>query len=456
MPLHFSRRQALAAAGAFLILSNSRSARTYAANEKVNVALVGVSGRGEWFVGAMPKLCNIVALCDVNEHRAKPAFEKFPNVPKHADFRKMLDVEKSIEAVVVATPDNTHAVISMTAIKQGKHVFCEKPLTHDVRESRLLREAANKHKVATQMGNQGTASPEFRKALALIRAGVMGQIKVVHAWNESGGGGPRPVPPETPPTPATLNWDLWLGPAAERPYNPRWMQWHQWRDFATGNLGNWASHSANLAFMAMKIDSLWSKEFWGDKPPRLKLEAKASAMHGVSFPKWEMIRWDIPARGEMPPVEFNWYNGRNAPEARKIIEDLIQDKLDWGDAGEKRYADHAGCVIVGQKGVVRLTGHNATFKLVPAKDFEKVPEVPQVLPRSRGHENEWLSACKGGEPAASNFNYSSLLNEFLQLGNIATQFEGPIEYDPLACKVVNNEKADGLLMREYRKGWEIL
>jgi len=316
-----------------------------------------------------------------------------------------------------------------------------------------LREAAREHKVVTQMGNQGTASPGFRRALELIRAGVLGEIRDVYVWKDSGGTGPRDHPQGTPPVPETLQWDVWLGPAAERPYHPEWMGWHNWRDFATGQLGNWATHTANLAFMALKVDSLWYAD--PATAPRIKVEAQVSETVRETFPRWEMIRFEVPARGELPPVTFHYYNGAGAPGARAQMEGLLGRPLDWGDNGERKWVDHAGCLIVGSEAKLWSNGHNTEFALSPpekAAEAEAAPGSPQQSP---GHEREWLDACRGGPPNWSHFDYAVPLAEFLHLGNLATQFDHAVEYDPLACKIVNDLEADEAVGREYREGWAL-
>jgi predicted dehydrogenase len=436
------------------VLVCASSARSYQANEKLGVALVGVGGRGKWFVDTIPNKERVVAICDVNRQRAAGAFQKLPDVPKYEDFRKMLDEQgQQIDAVIVATPDNTHAVITMAAIKRNKHVYCEKPLTHDVGEARAVRDAAKEYGVATQMGNQGTASGQFRRAVELLRGGTIGEIKEVHVWKDSGGSN-VPKPPEgTDRVPDFLNWDLWLGPAADRPFHPRWLHWHAWRDFGTGQLGNWGSHSANLAFKALKVDRLWYADPAAN--PRLRIEATTSGINRVSFPRYEVIRWHIPAREDFPAITFHWHNGR-APGSRDLIERTMGDVLDWGDKKEKKWRDHGGALIVGTKGKIHATEHNATFRLLPEGEFDDVQKTaPETLPRSNGHEREWLAACRGGPAAMSNFDYSGPLNEFLMLGNVATQSEGALEYDPLASKITNHEEADQVLRREYRQGWSL-
>ncbi len=445
-----------AMAGAGLVIGHSRSAVTYAANEKANIGIVGVSGRGSWFVGCMPRMSNVVAMCDVNDYRAKRAYADHPKAKKFKDFRKMLDaMGGDIDGITVATPDNTHAVITAAAMRAGKGVLCEKPLTHNVYEARQMRLLARQFKVPTQMGNQGTASRAFRRAVDLIWAGVLGNVREVHAWNTGGGAGERPIPTEEHKLPETLDWNLWLGPAKYRPYNSRWAQWHTWRDFATGNLGNWASHTMNVVFKGLRIDDLFEKTE-GKSDSRIKLQAKVSGIHNATFPRWEKIKFHVPARGELPPVTINWYNGGGrAPCPREEIEEKLERKLDWGDAGEKRWADHAGCLLIGDKGMLHSNGHNTEMTLLPSKKFAGFEDPEPTLLRSRGHEREWLDAVQGGPAAMSNFNYSGPLAEFLLLGNIATRFEGPIEFDPVAMKIVNNSSADRLIKRDYRDGWSL-
>ncbi|MEJ2701243.1 MAG: Gfo/Idh/MocA family oxidoreductase [Sedimentisphaerales bacterium] len=442
-----------------LFLRDSRSAYGYAANEKLGVALIGVGGRGSWFVSTIPKLdTNVVAMCDVNDRKAAISFKEIPQAKKFHDFRKMLDeMGRDIDAVVIAVPDNTHAVAAAAAMRAGKGVFCEKPLAHDIKEARTLRALAAKYNVATQMGNQGTASEGFRRAVELIQAGVIGEVRQVHAWNTGGGPGDRPVPTDEHPLPDYLKWDLWLGPAQYRPYNSRWVAgWHGWRDFGTGNLGNWASHTMNLPFMALRLDTLWNHRPGALADRVVKLTAEVSGVHKHAYPKWEIIHYDFPARDDMPPVRINWYNGPGqAPGPRTEIEQMLGRRLDWGDAGEKKWRDHAGCVLVGSKGMIHSTGHNTSFTLLPEKDFKDFEGPPRTLPRSRGHEREWLDACKGGPTPMSNFNYADPLVEFVLLGNVATLVGEIIEFNPIEMKVLNNAQANAALGREYRQGWSL-
>jgi hypothetical protein len=445
-------RAAAAGGASLVVLRDSRSARGYFANEKLGAALVGLSGRGQWFVETMPRIGeDVVALCDVNQRRAADAFKKFPGVRQFKDFRKMLDeMEKQIDAVFVATPDNTHAVISAAAMRAGKHVYCEKPLTHDVAEARALRQLARRQGVVTQMGNQGTATEAFRRAVELIQAGSIGAIKEIHVW-DGGGSGPRRPPEGSEPVPEGLDWDLWLGPAAERPFHRQWLQWHAWRDFATGNAGNWGPHSGNLPFKAMKIDSLWHAD--PATNPRIRVHVEMSETERIAFPRWSSIRYEVPARGDLEPIEFNHYYG--APEGRKRVEEHIGRRLDWGDAGERKWKEHGGCLIVGTEGMIKSTEHNSSFTLLPEDKFAGFEGPPQTLPRSGSHEREFTAACKGGPATMSNFDYAGPLVEFLLLANVATLVGETLEFDPLGCKVVNHAAADAALRREYRQGWSL-
>lgn len=461
MNTRFSRRRFLSVAAfsgtGLLILDSASSVCSAQANEKLNIALVGVGGRGEWFTGVIPRMGqNVVALCDVDETKNPDAYERLPQARKFRDFRRMLDaMGKSIDAVIVATPDHTHAVASAAALRSGKPVFCEKPLTRTLHESRALRELARKQKLATSMGNQGTAAGPFRRAVELIRDGTLGEIKEVHIWNDSGGADRKEPPQKSEPVPEYLDWDLWLGPAAFRPYSKEWISRHLWREFGTSQLGNWASHTANLAFMALKAQDLWLNPGAASRGCTLQVKASVSSINRLSFPRWEVIEWSLPPRAEFPAITFAWHNGR-APKSRELIEDLIGEGLDWGDKKQKKWADFAGALIVGTKGMIHATGHNATFRLLPVDKFIGIQtERPEKVEASRGHEEDWLLACRGGPLPWANFDYADALNEFLMLGNVATQFETALDFDPAAMKITNNKDADALLRCEYRKGWQL-
>ena len=472
----FLRKVAGGGAG-LLVLGNSSSARGAPAAQKVNTALIGVGGRGRWFTDTIPRMENVVAICDVNdrqfeatlkrwadlasrfatskhswERNSAPAFKRLAESPPRTfhDFRKMFDaMGTGIDAAIVALPDHTHAVASAAAIKAGKHVFCEKPLTRTVHESRALRELARKHKVATSMGNQGTASGQFRRSLELIRNGTLGEIKDVHVWNSGGGANRTALPKGSQPVPDHLKWDLWLGPAAARPFNPDWMKRHLWREFGTCQLGNWASHTANLAFMALKVYEPWHADPAKKPHPLIRIEAKTSGINRISFPRWEVIQWHIPARAEFPPITITWHNG-----ATPGIADVLAPAFEGATDVQKQRRRFAGALIAGSKGTIHSTGHNATFRLLPRGQWGEVQkDRPEKVAGSRGHERDWFLACRGGKPPWASFEYASALNEFLMLGNVATQFEGVLEFDPVEMKIVNNEEADQALTSEYREGW---
>jgi hypothetical protein len=437
-----------------LVLRNSLSARTYAANERIGVALIGAGGRGKELVGTFAQQEKLVALCDVNESKAAAVYKEYPDVPKYHDFRELLErLGPQIDAVVVATPDHTHAVASVAAMKAGKHVYCEKPLTRAVHEARVMREVAARQGVATQMGNQGSASGQFRRGVELIREGVLGEIREVFVYKDSGGPD-HPAPPQgTQAVPEYLKWDLWLGPAAWREFHPQWLGWVSWRDFGTGQLGLWGSHSHYLAFTALDLGALWSLP--AEAAPRLRVQAEVASRNRLSFPRWEVIHFRAPARGALPPVEITWVNG-NAPAWRERIEERLGRHLDWGDYGERKWRDHAGALIVGSKGIMDITGHNATFALAPAADFAGLETAePRTLGRSQGHERDWLLACRGGKPTLSAFEHAGPYMEMLALGNVATQVEGELEYDPLAGRVTNRAEAEVLLRPPYREGWRL-
>jgi hypothetical protein len=459
----FLRHAALGGAG-LAILSSSRSARTYAANAKLNVALVGVGGRGKWYVDVMPKQANIVAFCDVNDSKAEAAYKAHPDVPKFYDFREMLDRQnKEIEGVMVAAPDHLHAVISLAVMKAGKHIFCEKPLTGCVHEARVVREVAAKCKLATRMGNQGSASAQFRRGVELIENGAIGEIREAYVWCEGGGSDTKETPKGTQPVPAYLKWDLWLGPNKDRPFHPQWLNWNAWREFGTGLNGNRGSHSGYLNFYALKIAELWQAEpstSLGPGPaakPRIKVLAESSGINRLSFPKWEVVHFQIPARGNLPPVTIHWVNGRGASAWRQKIEERMGRQLDWGDAGEKKWKDYEGGLLVGAKGRIYAKGSNSGIELLPADQFQGTNLSPQRLTPSPGMpEPEWLKAAQGEKVTLmSPFGMAGPYTEMMLLGNVATQFAEEIEYDPLEGKIVNNAEADALLRRPYREGWSL-
>jgi predicted dehydrogenase len=406
-----------------------------APSEKLNIAGIGVGGRGEGDIGEVSSE-NIVALCDVDFRHAAGTFKKYPKARQYRDFRKMLDKEdKNIDAVVVATPDHTHAVAAMKAIKMGKHVYCEKPLAHDIFEVRKLTEAAREHKVATQLGNQGQASPETRLVCEFIWDGAIGPVREVHSWCN------RPISPrgqdrpkETPPVPEGLSWDLWLGTAPERPYHPCYLpfNWRGWWDFGTGVLGDIGCHQFAPIFRALKLGYPTS------------VEASTSGVNSETAPLASIVRYEFPARGEMPAVKLTWYDGGLMPPRPAELED------------GRRYGGPDSNLYVGDKG--KMLNH----RLIPEARMKEYKRPPATLPRSPGHHKEWILACKGGPPAGSNFEVSGPMAEVVLLGNIAVRmgqqlYEKGLKlyYDGPNMRITNMPEANKYIRREYRKGWTL-
>jgi predicted dehydrogenase len=389
---------------------------------------------------------NLVAMCDVNEQRAARAFRMAPDTPKHHDYRRMLDeLEGQIDAVMVATSDHHHAPCSAKAMKMGKPVYCEKPLTLTVQEARQIRQIARETGVATQMGNQGTASDAFREQVEILQTGGLGEIREVYVWQRTNRGGPQTVPVEAENVPSTLQWDLWIGPRSFRPYHRAWLRWGSWRDFGTGQLGNWASHAANMAFRGLKLYTLWDAADAAQPEPRVRVRPKVSAVHRESFPEWEIIDFKFPARGSMPAVTIHWFKSDTAPGFPENLE-----KLSGGELGG------SGCLVVGERGRIVSSGHNSGYRLMQTQDAEPIRRPEPFLPRHGSHEREWLDTIRGTlNETMSNFQYAGRLIETLMLGNVATLLGREIEYDPIAGVCVGDNEATAALNREHREGWKL-
>jgi len=436
--LRLSRRnfvQSAAAVAAFTIVPRYvlGGARIVPPSEKLNIAGIGIGGRGEGDLDEVGSE-NIVALCDVDKNYAGRVFKKYPNAKAYTDFRTMLEKEdKNIDAVVIATPDHTHAIITMMAIKMGKHVYCEKPLTHSIYEARMVAEAARAAGVATQMGNQGQATEEQRLLCELISDGAVGRVHEVHSWCN------RPISPrgierpkDTPPVPEGLSWDLWLGPAPERPYHPSYhpFSWRGWWDFGTGVLGDIGCHQLSPIFKALKLGYPTS------------VEASTSGVNSETAPLASIVRYEFPARGDLPPVTLSWYDGGLMPARPPELED------------GRRMGEVDDNLLVGDKG--RILGH----RLIPESKMQEYKKPPKTLPRSPGHHQEWINACKGGVPAGSNFDVAGPLAEVVLLGNIAVRmyqklYEKGVKlyYDGPNMKITNLPEANEYIRSEYRKGW---
>jgi predicted dehydrogenase len=430
-----SRRRFLgsaAAAAAFTIVPRHvlGGPRFVPPSEKLNIACIGVGGMGANDVQAVSSE-NIVALCDVDWSRAANTFEAYPQVRKYRDFRKMLEAEaKNIDAVTVSTPDNTHAVIAMTAIKMGKHVYCQKPLCHDVAEVRRLTLAAREQGVMTQMGTQIHATEGLKLLVEMIRSGVIGKVRKVDLWSgKDWGGGTRPT--ETPPVPETLDWNSWLGPAPQRPYDPVYLpeNWRRWWDFGTGTLGDMACHILDPAWWALDLDAPTS------------VEAQPGPFNDETYPHKTVVTYEFPAHGSRDAVTVRWFDGENRPPRPPELEAERQLPLEGG-------------LYYGETGTI-LAQHMAGPRLIPEsrmKDFKK-PEP--FLPRGVDHYQDWIRACKGGPKPLSNFDYAGPMSEAVLLGNVAAKAGQKLEWDAATMKITNVPDADKFLRRTYREGWAL-
>lgn len=399
-------------------------------NEKLDIAVIGPGNRGAANLAGVSKE-NIVALCDVDQRQAGKAFQQFPKAKRYEDFRKLLsELDRQIDAVVVSTPDHTHAPAAMMAMRQGKHCYCEKPLAHNVWEVRQMSEIARKNKLATQLGTQIHAEKNYRRMVEIVQAGVIGPVKEVYCWM-SRGGKPRPSadrPKEPQPVPEGLNWDLWLGPAPQRPYHRAYCpgSWRSWWDFGNGTLGDFGCHLMDLPFWAL-----------GLRAP-LSVEAHGSPVHPETAPGSLMGRWEFPARGAAPPVSITWCHGIDLPPV-----------FDHPELAKYNY----GILFVGSQGM--LAGHYGWRKLIPEAKFKDVQEPSPTIPDSIGHHAEWIRACKTGSPTTCNFDYSGALTEAVLLGTVAFRVGQKLQWDPVALRATNCPAADRFLRRTYRKGWEI-
>ncbi|MCL6536585.1 MAG: Gfo/Idh/MocA family oxidoreductase [Armatimonadetes bacterium] len=419
-------KQSLSAGAGLLVLRSW--GKGHSPNDKLNIAAIGVGGRG-WDNLRGVASENIVALCDVDLNHLANAAKVFPDARLWTDYRRMLDRQKDIDAVVISTPDHTHALPMMLALQMGKHVYCEKPLVHTPWEARQVREAARKAKVATQMGNQAHSSEPLRIAVEVLRSGVIGAVREVHAWSD------RPIWPQgierpagSKPNPPYLFWDLWLGPAPERPYHDGYhpSAWRGWWDFGTGALGDMGCHIIDTAYWALELGLPLSVEMEGS--PRMP----------ESGPKASRAIYEFPARGNQPPVKLYWYDGGLKPDPALV--------------GERSLAPN-GVICVGEKGAFYFI-HAREYRLHPKEQFEGFQLTTRTLPTSPGHYEEWLQACKTGSPTYSNFEYATTLTEAVLLGNAAFRAGEKLYWDGKEGRVTNTRKADEFVRMPYRKGWE--
>ena len=405
-------------------------------SDKLNAAGIGVGGKGAGDIRALGD-SNIVAMCDVDLERASWSFGEFKKAKKYTDFRRMLEKEgKNIDIVTISTPDHTHAVAAMACMEMGKHVYVQKPLSHDVFEARKLTEAARKYKVATQMGNQGHSGEGIRLVKEWIADGAIGKVTKVHCWTN------RPVwpqgmtkrPSRTPVVPNTLSWDLWLGTAPYRLYHPDYMpgRWRGWWDFGTGVMGDMGCH-------------IFDPVFWGlDLGHPTSIDAEASGNSDESAPKSSKVTYQFPARGDMPAVEVIWYDGGNMPPRPEELE-----------KGRRMGDSDGGCLFEGDKGKIMCGCYGKGVRIIPETKMKEYKRPPKTIARSKGHYVDWLEACKGGKPASSNFDYAGPLTEIVLLANVALRAGEKIEWDGPNMRVTNVAEANAYVRRLYRGGWSL-
>jgi predicted dehydrogenase len=482
-----TRRRFIKAASASSLAFTYLPRRVWGANERFYVAGIGVGGKGAGEVRDVTAAGGtFVALCDVDQDRAKRSYERFPDAKVYTDFRVMLEKEKGIDAVTVSTPDHTHAVASLMAMSLGKHVYCQKPLTHSIYEARLMTRAARYFGVQTQMGNQAHAGEPIRRAVELVRAGVIGPVREVHAWTN------RPIWPQSQAAlderqrlaeqgkPSGLDWDLWLGPAPDRPYNACYVpfRWRGWWDFGTGALGDMACHIMDMAFWALDLET------------PLSVEAESEGGTDQTGPLWSTITYQFAPResaggGELgsavgprakvaqPAVKYVWYDGKrdggqNAPyelleQATEEAADVTTDSPTEEAATRRRRKDRGGIgnpgrwdkILVGDKGMMLFRRGSTDWVVTPAGRLDQFADTPKSIRRVPNEDVEWLEACRGGPKALSSFDYAGPLTEMVLLGNLAVRLGKKIEWDADSLKAANAPEADELIRREYRQGWNL-
>ena len=414
-------------------------------NEKLNVAFIGTGGRGEASLGALGPTNNVVALCDVDERRGGAASAKFPGAKRFVDFRRMFEeLGKGIDAVAVATPDHTHAVAAMEAIRRGIHVYCEKPLAHSIREIRALMKAAREKGVVTQLGNQGHSSDSIRKCVEWVRDGAIGRVHTVHASCSSVHNKVKEFPllAEKHEVPKGLDWDLWLGPAEERPYNPVYLpgKWRGWKPFGSGTIGDWVCHVVDPSFWALDLGAPRTVE-------AVALDEYDPVKHADTLPRGCTIRFEFPAKGERAPVTLFWHSGSHY--TRKARPEGLEEGKEIPDTG---------AVLLGDKGAIVHGSHGAGgVKIVPDEKMKAYKQPAPSIPRVGDHHKDFVAAIKDGRKAGSDFAlYGGPLTEIAALGIIAMNFpQRKLTWDAEAARFTDCDDANRFLDPPYRKGWSL-
>lgn len=438
---HFLKQSAAAASGLFAAPAILRGRNL---NEKLNIAVVGTGGRGAANLAEVAAEA-ITAICDVNAANLDKTAERFPMARKERDYRRLYEHDHEFDAVVVSTCEHTHAFATLPALKLGKHVYCEKPLTRNIYEARIIREAAEEAKVATQMGIQIHAGDNYRRVVELIQTKAIGEVTEAHVWTSRAWGwqgsqeeakknGDIVVVQDRPhgssPIPVELNWDLWLGPAPERPFHevyfpgPKWYRWWEWGGGTMSDLG---SHLNDLPFWALKLKTPLTIEAVGPKP------------HPDLAPASMQVTYEFGQCGDLPPVKLTWYQGTNKPQI-------------WKDNSIPKW--DTGILFIGEKGML-LTDYGRHV-LLPESDFENFQRPDPFIPASPGQQAEWINCIKAGTTPSCNFEYSGWLTEANHLGNVAYRVGRKLQWDPDNLRCQNAPEADQFIQGEYRKGWRLI
>ena len=413
-------------------------------NSRLNIAMIGLGNRGQRNTGYFAAE-NIVALCEVDQLKLNLVSKFQPKARREADFRKLFDHEKEFDAVVISTPEHSHAFATLPALQLGKHVYCEKPLTYNIEEARVIRMAARNANVVTQMGIQNHANDNYRRVVELIQSEAIGKVREAHVWNSRAWGwhaseqaardaNDRYIvidsPKETQAVPKSLDWDLWVGPAPETPFHHNYFEgplWYRWWNFGNGTMSDLGSHWIDLPFWALKLDAPLTIEANGPKP------------HHAMAPASMQATYEYGARGDLPPVKLTWYQGLDKPQI-------------WKENGIPQWTN--GHLFVGDKGMLLSDYRNHV--LLPEEKFEGFKGPDPFIPRSpSGHHQDWVDACKGGTLTMCDFEYSGLLTEANHLGNVAYRVGKKIHWDTKEMRVTNSRKAEQYVKREYRKDWRL-
>lgn len=399
-------------------------------NERLNLACVGATNRAGANIEEL-KNQNIVAIADIDSDLLEKGCAPYPDAKKYRDFRVMLEKEsENIDAVVVGTPDHTHAPAAAMAMRLNKHCYCEKPLAHTVKECRVLAELATRNDLKTQMGTQIHALDNYRRVVEAVQGGLIGDVKEAHVWSNAQYSGGKFNQVEKP---KNVDWDLWLGPAIERPYssNVHPFNWRRFWDYGTGALGDFGCHFMDLTHWALKL-----------KHPT-RIEATGAPLDPVTPPQWCIVDYDYPERETMPALKLTWHDGGKRPEILSTLKDKNGKPLDWG----------AGQLFIGDKGMI-LSDYGRHVVL-PEATFVDVQRPPQSIPKSIGHHNEWVDAIKNDRQTTCNFEYSGALSEAVMLGVVSFRSQQAIEWDAANLTVKNDSGAQDMIHKEYRKGWTL-